>query len=158
MSGSDARATFEVERRTTISASPEAIFRQLEDFHHWAAWSPWEDKDPNLQRTYAGSESGVGARYEWIGNRKAGEGRMVIAEVQSPSDLTITIEFFKPFKSEGTVRFVLDPEGDGTRVTWSMTGPKTFGTRVMGLFMSMDKAIGPDFEKGLARLKAVAEG
>ncbi|HEX7165932.1 MAG TPA: hypothetical protein VF230_03020 [Acidimicrobiales bacterium] len=39
-----------------------------------------------------------------------------------------------------------------------MTGQKTFVTKVMALFTSMDKLIGPDFEKGLARLNADAEG
>ena len=37
-------------------------------------------------------------------------------------------------------------------VTWSMTGPKTRMTRVMGVFKNTDKMVGPDFEKGLARL------
>ena len=36
-----------------------------------------------------------------------------------------------------------------------MIGPKTLATKVMGLFTSMDKMVGPDFEKGLARLKDV---
>ena len=30
-------------------------------------------------------------------------------------------------------------------------------TRVMGIFKSMDKLLGPDFEKGLADLKATTE-
>ena len=38
-----------------------------------------------------------------------------------------------------------------------MIGPKTLATKVMGLFTSMDKMVGPDFEKGLARLKDVVE-
>lgn len=38
-----------------------------------------------------------------------------------------------------------------------MTGPHSVFSRVMGIFTSMDKMIGKDFEKGLARLKADAE-
>ena len=30
-------------------------------------------------------------------------------------------------------------------------------TKVMGIFKSMDTFLGPDFEKGLARLKTTAE-
>ena len=47
--------------------------------------------------------------------------------------------------------------GDTTHVTWTTTGPKTFMTRFIGVFMSMDKMLGPDFEKGLAKLKALVE-
>lgn len=38
-----------------------------------------------------------------------------------------------------------------------MTGPMTLMTRVMGVFKSMDKMVGPDFEKGLTQLKGVTE-
>ena len=47
--------------------------------------------------------------------------------------------------------------GRGSRVTWTMKGQKTFMTKVMGVFKSMDSLVGPDFEKGLTRLKTLAE-
>jgi hypothetical protein len=53
--------------------------------------------------------------------------------------------------------FQLEPQGDGTRVVWTMSGPSAFMTKLMGVFVSMDKMVGPDFEKGLASMKAVAE-
>ena len=65
MATSTGPATFEVVREATIAASPDAIFDQLEDFHRWMAWSPWESVDPNMARTFGGPESGVGASYEW---------------------------------------------------------------------------------------------
>ncbi|NUR05889.1 MAG: SRPBCC family protein [Nocardioidaceae bacterium] len=150
-------STYTVERSTEIDAKPEHVYAQLVDFHRWTAWSPWEDLDPELQRTYSGPEQGVGATYAWKGNRKAGEGRMEITRAAEPGTVAIALRFVKPFKSSSTSMFVLAPAGEGTRVTWTMTGPKTFMTKVMGVFTSMDKLVGPDFEKGLARLKAVSE-
>jgi hypothetical protein len=38
-----------------------------------------------------------------------------------------------------------------------MTGKKTLLTKVMGIFTSMDKMVGPDFEKGLAQLKTATQ-
>ena len=67
-----------------IAAPPEKVFAAIVDFHEWPHWSPWEDLDPDLERTYTGAASGVGAVYEWEGNRKAGEGRMEITE--APAD------------------------------------------------------------------------
>ena len=149
--------TFTVERSATILASPERVYPDIVDFHRWTAWSPWEDLDPDLQQTFSGSESGTGAMYAWSGNRKAGEGRMEITEAVEGSLIDIALDFLKPFKASNTTTFSLAPDGDATNVTWTMTGPMTFMTKVMGIFKTMDKMIGPDFEKGLASLKAVAE-
>lgn len=149
---------YTVERSATIAAAPERIYEQVVDFHRWTRWSPWEDADPGMERTYSGSDSGPGAAYAWSGNRKAGQGRMRITEVQEPTGVTVDLEFDKPFKSHNTIQFVLTAEGsDRTHVRWVMTGPKTLATKVIGLFTSMDKVVGPDFEKGLARLKDVVE-
>lgn len=60
--------------------------------------------------------------------------------------------------SSASATFVLSPAHDRTRLTWTMTGPVTTSTRLMGVFRSMDKMMGPQFEKGLAQLKAEAEG
>ena len=38
-----------------------------------------------------------------------------------------------------------------------MYGPNLFMTKVMTIFVSMDKMVGKDFEKGLASLKQAAE-
>lgn len=148
--------TYVVERQERINAPAPAILDRIVDFRRWGAWSPWEGLDPNLQRTYSGPDAGTGAVYEWAGNRKAGKGRMEITGVE-PDKVTIDLQFLKPFKSHSTTVFGLRPDGDATTVTWTVTGPKTLMTKIMGIFTSMDKMIGPDFEKGLQQLKADAE-
>jgi hypothetical protein len=82
---------------------------------------------------------------------------MEIIEAVEPSRVKVALDFLKPFKSSSVTAFDLQPEGETTRVTWTMTGANTLMLRVMGIFRSMDKMIGPDFEKGLAQLKTVAE-
>jgi hypothetical protein len=150
--------TYVVERSALVNAPAERIYSEIVDLRRWTGWSPWEGLDPDLQRTYGGAEQGVGATYAWSGNRKAGQGRMEIIEAAQPSDVKIALEFLKPFKSSSTTAFRLSLEGDATRVIWTMTGAKTFMLKVVGLFRSMDKMIGSDFEKGLAQLTSVAEG
>ncbi len=148
---------YSLERSATIDAPATRIYQQIADFHNWANWSPWEGVDPHLQRSYSGAEAGAGAVYGWSGNRKAGQGRMEITEASEPAIVQIDLAFEKPFKSRSVSLFTIRPEGEGSRVTWSMSGRKTFMARVMGIFTSMDKLIGPDFEKGLTQLKATAE-
>jgi uncharacterized protein YndB with AHSA1/START domain len=149
--------TYTVQRSTTIAAPPARVYDLVTDFHSWTAWSPWEGLDPDLKRTYSGSESGAGAVYSWTGNRKAGEGQMKIIQATAPSTVRIDLQFVKPFKSRSETIFTIAPAGTGTHVTWTMTGQKTLATKIMGLFKSMDAMVGPDFEKGLARLKSRAE-
>lgn len=150
-------ADVEVERSAVVAAPPEAVFPHLVDFRKWQAWSPWERLDPALERRYEGPESGPGARYSWSGNRKAGAGTMEILRADPPSDVEIDLQFDKPFKSRNRTVFRLEPDAGGTRVVWRMTAPRTFGTRVMGLFGGLDKMVGKDFEQGLADLGRVAE-
>lgn len=150
-------STYTVERSASIKAPIASVYSRIVDFHSWMDWSPWEGLDPDQSRTYSGADSGLGAKYAWSGNRRVGEGRMEIIEAVEPSRVKVALDFIKPFRSSNVTAFDLRPEGETTRVTWTMTGPKTLMVRVMGIFRSMDKMIGPDFEKGLAQLKTVAE-
>ena len=149
--------TFRFERKTTISAPPEKIFPLIEDFHAWAAWSPWEKLDPDMKRTFSGEERGKGALYAWEGNGKAGAGTMEITDSSPSSKLTIKLDFLKPFEGHNVAEFTLEPSGDATSVTWAMHGPSSYLSKVMGVFISMDSLVGKDFEAGLAAMKAAAE-
>ena len=152
-----ASAEFLVERSTVIDASPDVVQPLLDDFRKWQAWSPWEDIDPNLKRTYSGPDSGVGASYAWEGNRKAGSGQMVITESVPGSKVVLDLTFLKPFKAENVTTFILEPNGAGTTVRWQMTDKNNLFFRIVGVVFPMDKMVGKDFEKGLAQLKAAAE-
>ena len=147
---------FHVSRSTQIAAPPERIHALLDDFHEWRRWSPWEDLDPDMDRTYAGPDSGVGAKYAWRGSGRAGQGRMEILESE-PHHVAVELVFAAPMRATNRVDFTLVPKGDTTGVEWVMTGPQNVVMRLMGKLMSMDKMVGPDFERGLARLKAAAE-
>ena len=148
---------FRIARTATISAPAPAVFAQVNDFHKWEEWSPWEKVDPALKRTYEGAPAGTGAIYSWAGNNQIGEGRMTITESR-PSDLIrIKLEFLKPFAATHTAEFTFKPEGDQTAVTWSMTGKNKFIAKGIGLLMNMDKMIGGQFERGLVQMKSVVE-
>ena len=150
-------ASFRVERRARINATPDRIYPHLSDFHRWTSWSPWENIDPALNRTYSGPASGPGAVYEWRGNRQVGEGRMEITDASAPSDLTIKLDFLKPFEAHNTAEFTAQPQGETTTVTWAMYGPSPYFAKVMQTVISMDRMVGRDFEAGLQSLKTVAE-
>ena len=151
--------TLRVQRAAVVKAPAEKVFPLINDFHQWPAWSPWENKDPAMKRTYSGPQRGNGATYAWEGNKNVGAGRMEIIDASLPSKIVIKLDFFKPFEGHNTAEFTMLPQGDAatTNITWVMHGPAPFMSKVMQVFMNMDNMIGKDFEIGLANLKRLTE-
>jgi uncharacterized protein YndB with AHSA1/START domain len=152
--------TFTVIRTGHVGAPPATVYELVSDFHQWPRWSPWEDLDPDMERTHSGAGAGPGAVYEWSGNRRAGAGRMEIVGAQPPTDgpgsVDIALRFTRPFRADNRTRFELAPDASGTQVSWSMTGTRPLPMRLLGFVFNMDKLVGKDFEKGLTRLDAAA--
>lgn len=146
-----------VERSAVVRADAATVHALIDDFHQWVKWSPYEGVDPDLKRTYSGPDAGVGASYSWSGNRKAGAGTMTITESIPEERIVLDLAFTKPFKNRNVTAFLLEPVPDGTRVTWRMSGKQNKLFALIGKVFSMDKLVGPDFEKGLRQLAAVAE-
>jgi uncharacterized protein YndB with AHSA1/START domain len=149
--------SFRVERTASINAPPAKIFAQINDLKAWAAWSPYEKKDPAMKRTFGAVTAGKGAVYVWDGNKSVGKGRMEITGTAQPSKIVIKLDFLEPFEGHNTAEFTMDGKGGTTTVTWAMYGPANFVSKLMGVFFNMDKMIGSDFETGLANLKAISE-
>jgi uncharacterized protein YndB with AHSA1/START domain len=149
--------SFRVQRTASIKAPPDKIFLLINDLKAWAAWSPYEKKDPAMKRSFGAVTSGKGATYDWQGDRNVGQGHMEIVEASPPSRVLIKLDFIKPFEAHNNAEFTLEPKGDNTLVTWAIYGPSAYVTKVMGVFFNMDTMIGRDFEAGLADLKEAAE-
>jgi hypothetical protein len=149
--------TFSIQRSTTVKAPPDKIFPPINDFRQWGSWSPYENKDPAMKRSYGGAASGKGAVYAWDGNKNVGSGRMEIINASVPAKIIIKLDFFKPFEGHNTAEFTMVPQGDATKLTWRMHGPAPFMSKLMQVFMNIDTMIGKDFEVGLANLKRLTE-
>lgn len=150
-------ATFSLTREVTVDAAPERVREFLVDFRSWRAWSPWEDMDPGMQRTYSGPAQGLGARYQWSGNAKAGEGEMEIVDVR-PSRVAVGLTFHAPVPAENVVTFDLQgQEGSGpTQVACTLTGSRTAVMQLFGKLV-LDQVLAKEFERGLAALRAAVE-
>ena len=147
---------FRVARSVRIAAQPQAVHALIEDFRQWPRWSPYENRDPDMKRTLGAATKGKGAVYGWDGNNKVGAGRMEILD-DSLAKIVIKLDFQRPFEASNVAEFSIVPAGDGVDVTWAMSGPSPFVSKLMGLVFSMDRMVGGDFETGLASLKAEAE-
>lgn len=147
----------QVTRTATINAPAEKIFEQVNNLRNWNAWSPWAKLDPNAKETFEGPEAGVGAVMRWAGNFDVGEGSMTITQSRPAELVQFKLDFVKPMQGTNMAEFAFKPVGNGTEVTWSMSGKKNFMAKAMSLIFNCEKMVGEQFEKGLANLKGLAE-
>jgi hypothetical protein len=146
---------FETRRSASINVPRERVHPLINDLRAQARWSPFE-KDPNIKRVYSGPAQGTGAVYEWDGNREVGAGRIAITD-SSPSMVRMNLQMTRPFACNNEVEFTLQPDGQGTHVTWAMRGTRPFVMKVMSTFIDCEKKVRDQFDQGLASLKALAE-
>lgn len=146
-----------VQRSASIQAPPAKVFALINDFKNWPVWSPWEQLDPDMKKTYSDPSSGQGATYRWEGNDDVGIGQMTMVSVSPHSHFKMTLEFMEPFQSVSTVDFYLKDQGEATEVTWSMRGENGFIEKVFDILFDMEAMIGKDYEKGLDNLKKAVE-
>ena len=148
--------TFRVQRAMTINAPADKLVGILSDLRRGAEWSPYEKKDLAMKKTFSGPASGPGAKLEWDGNKDVGAGTLTVKDV-TPSKVTLNLNMTRPMTANNIVEYSLAPQGNATNMTWALHGPMPLISKVMCVFMSLDKMVGGDMERGLKDLKALAE-
>lgn len=149
-------ARFTVTRGIVIQRSRENVFALINDLHRWPEWSADAQEDVNVRRTYSGAPAGQGAICEWEGTGKSGKVRLQIVE-SSPNLVRVQADWERPFAARNLNVFTLEPQGETTRVTWTLDGENVFMLKVMTVFVSQEKLMGSHLEKGLAALKSAGE-
>ncbi len=148
--------TAHVERSIVIDAPPAMVFTVLNGFRQFERWSPWAGIDPDARTTHEGPEAGVGARMSWSGNAEVGSGSQEILESVPFERIRLRLTF-GDFGGEFASTYALAAEGAGTRITWAFDAD--YGSSIFGRYFGLmtDAMIGPDYDKGLGRLKALVE-
>ncbi len=152
---------YSVTRTQTIDAPVTAVFSHVSSLEKTAAWSPWNKKDPNMKKEYAGAPGEVGSTYTWDGNEEVGSGKQEIVKIVPNKKVESKLYFYTPYEAEADALITLkEKDKSSTQVSWRIGGRNnTFMERMLSLFkvINMEAAIGPDFESGLADLKTLVE-
>ena len=150
--------TYNVSRSIEINQPKSTVFTYLKYFKNQDEWYPWGKRDPNMERKLTGTDGAVGATNYWNGNKEVGEGEQEITKITDGERIDSQLRFLKPFKSTSDAYFITEEiDTNTTKVIWGFAGKNKFPVSIMMLFMNMDKAIGKDFEEGLASLKEILE-
>ncbi len=149
--------SYRVERSIVISAPSNKILPFILDLKAFTLWNPWDKIDPNMKKKFTGASSGVGAIYEWEGNKHVGVGKLTIKKVDPSQRVSMELEYIKPMAGISTAEFMLEKHSRGTKVAWILYGKQTFIAKICTVFINMDQMVGREFEKGLAELKTLSE-
>jgi effector-binding domain-containing protein/uncharacterized protein YndB with AHSA1/START domain len=143
-----------VEREILIDAHRATVFSLLNDFHQVNEWSPRLDDDPNARVEFAGPPRGVDASFHWNG-QIIGQGHETITESVPYEHVTSRIDLGGGKEAHSI--FTLSADGEMTRVVWAYE--RDFGINIAGRYFALmlESIVGPEYEKGLARLAGLAE-
>jgi len=141
--------TTTVERSVTIERAPEEIFDVLVDLRQFPHWAPWLENISSDDYRIEGPERGIGSTLVW--NDQAGGGRLWITDVVPSSAIDLQMELGEA-QTRSYFRIETD-QGGAQRVTWGLQiEAGTFD--LVGRYMSviLPGLVGPEYERGLARL------
>lgn len=145
-----------VERSISIDAPRATVFVLLNGFESFNRWSPWYELDPQADFTFDGPRQGVGAKMMWSSDRSdVGSGSQAIVASEPYEMVRTRLDF----ADRGTARatFELEPQGDGTEVTWSLDAELGWDLPGRYFALLLDRRLGAEYERGLANLKEVVE-
>jgi effector-binding domain-containing protein len=146
-----------VERTISINAPKAAVFNQISNFENWKNWDPWFKLDTVQKRTYTGKLGDKDYGYSWISqNDNVDQGSIKMISFEEKERLDYRLIFGEGGESDATNGYFKLEEIDGiTSVKWGFVSKKGYPTKIINYFM--ERFIAPDFEKGLANLKAYTE-
>jgi uncharacterized protein YndB with AHSA1/START domain len=151
-----ARTAYTIEVTEQISAPIQTVFDVMSDFAQFNEWNPFPSMDPSTVSTVGDPSTGVGATYSYVGKR-IGNGKMAITALESPTLISIQMNFGAPSPAVAEVEYRLREKDGGTEVTWFMTGTRGLMDRVMNKVLKLDVMMTGHFADGLSRLKAFLE-
>ena len=148
--------TRHVERSVVIEAPPCVVFAKVNGFQSFNDWSPFVAVLPDAAYELTGPDFGIGAKIAWtVTEPKPEVGSQTIVASTPYERVDIELDLGAQGLAQST--YYLQPEGDGTRLTWAFDtdlGLDIFG-RYFGLIL--DRQLGPLYAQGLANLKRIAE-
>jgi len=146
-----------ISREIVIQAPPESLFPMINHSKKMNDWMPWLESDPGVKMVFSGPDEGVGSKSEWDSPGKMGTGSAVVMESNLNQSVKTQLTYTKPIAMSQVAEVTLTPTQGGTKVTWSVECHNSFFFRLMGVLLNVDKMVGGEFEKGLNKLKLIAE-
>jgi len=147
-----------VERRMIVAATPEVLFPLLDNPQAFTRWSPWATPGSEVRYAFEGPVSGVGASLHWEGGAfPMASGHFTITEVEPQRRIALRMHLPLLGKTHSTFELYPGPDTGSTQVAWRFHDDVGFNLLRRLLWVAVESSLGPQFERGLANLRALAE-
>lgn len=150
---------YAVEESIVINKLKSEVFDYLKHLKNHDNFSKWAKMDPNMEKTYTGTDGTVGFISAWESDHESvGAGEQEILKITEGERLDFELRFLKPFESTQQAYMLTETMSENqTKVKWGFSGEMSYPTNLMLLFMDFEEMIGEDFQVGLANLKTIVE-
>lgn len=147
-----------IEKFVVINKPASEVFNYVRYVRNQDNFSKWNMADPNMHKTYSGTDGQVGFIYAWDSatNKNVGAGEQEIKNIDEGNRIDFELRFSRPMKNVAQAAMVVNPIADNTtQVMWGFYGDSAFP---MTLFKPIfQKMLGRDLQEGLDTLKNVLE-
>ena len=150
---------YAVEREIAIDRPKQEVFDYVKHLKNQDNYSKWATMDPNMEKTYKGTDGTVGFVAAWSSDKKdVGKGEQEIKKITEGERIDFELRFLEPFQSTEPAYMSTEAIADNkTKVKWGFNGRMPYPMNLMLLFMNMEEMIGSDLQTGLSNLKGVLE-
>jgi|SRR5690625_2581032 len=151
--------SYEVEESIIINKPKAEVFDYVQHLKNQDNFSKWATMDPNMKKTYHGTDATVGFISAWESdNDSVGVGEQEIVNMVDGERIDYELRFIKPFESTQETYMSTRTVGENqTEVKWGFEGEMKYPMNLMLLFMNFEEMIGDDFQEGLNNLKTILE-
>lgn len=149
--------TYKIEKEIVINRPQQDVFNYIKFLKNQDTYSKWAMIDPEMSKTYSGSDGTVGFIYAWDSkNKNAGKGEQEIVKMIDRERIDIELRFIKPFEGVGHAHMISESlSEEQTKVKWGMKGKSKYPLNLMNLMMA--NFLGKDLETSLSNLKNTLE-
>lgn len=150
---------YAVEREIIIDKPKSEVFTYVKHLKNQNDYSKWANIDPNMEKTYSGTDGEVGFVSAWDSdNEDVGKGEQEIIKIEEGERIDFELRFLEPFESTESAYMTTEAVSENqTKVKWGFNGHMDYPMNIMIVAMDFEKMIGDDLETGLRNLKTVLE-
>ncbi|GAB3419558.1 SRPBCC family protein [Niabella aquatica] len=147
---------FSITREVVINKPIAEVFNYVKYIKNQDNFSVWNQLDPNMKKSYSGTDGTPGFVYAWEGNKDVGKGEQEIKAIEENKRVDIELRFKEPMEGTNQSAIITTPVDAGkTKVQWGFYGSSPYPFNLMNLCMG--SMVGGDLQKNLDNLKNVLE-
>jgi hypothetical protein len=150
------RKNYTIRREISINASLSTVFGYIRQLKNQDHFNKWVMVDPDMKRTFTGTDGAAGFIYAWDGNKRAGAGEQEIKRIEEGKNVETEIRFIRPFAGIAHANLSTQAISDQqTKVIWSNESTMKYPLNLM--IPMIEKGLAKDMDTSLNNLKGILE-